>query len=323
MVVNIGEKYYYYTTDKNNNDILNIVKITKVRKNEVHGILNDKTKVIVKLPELKTYTLLKPDGYITLSIVELGDKNEDVIITLSRSKDGGMTSEPFAICRQAVADVFANQIIREDLTFLIGTSVNKDNCPTNVDFKMLLACDKLKYYKIIACYLDDKLNDVMSLNPSSKFDETLNSLYNKAPKIIKQMDISLPVHGFCKSLKELLEYNNFELDYLAAFGIHKFNEIIDYDIDTLQISDKQKPMIEEIVGKYMFNAYVIKYDKTINLNLIKRSHVLISDKKGDIYIIAYDAGEHLDITQKAMYQQVHKAMHDFKKSLNPIFGSSK
>ena len=323
MIVNVGEKYYYYTSDENNNDILNIVRITKVRKNEVYGILNDLTKVSIKPSELKTYTLLKPDAYLVMSIVELGDKNEDVIITISRTKDGGITSEPFAICRQAVADVFANQIIREDLTFLIGTSVNKNNCPTNVDFKMLLACDKLKYWKMFACYMDDKLEDVLALNTSDKFDETLKALYNKAPKIIKQMDITLPVHGFCKSLKELLDYNNFELDYLATFDIHKINEILEYNIESLQLSDRQKPMIEEIVGKYMFNTYVVKYDKTINANLIKRNHIFISDKNGDVYIIAYDSGDNLDISQKAIYQQIHKAMHDFKKSLDPVFGASK
>ena len=324
MIVINGEKYYYYTTDDHNNEILNIVRVTKVRKTEVHCILNEKTKVIIKPSELRTYTLLKPDAYITFSVVELGDKNEDVIIAMNRSKDGGINTEPFAICRQAVADVFSNQIVRDDLTFLIGTSVNKNNCPTNVDFKMLLACDKLKYWKMVACYIDDRIDTILNLIPTDKFDKTLKALYNKAPKIITEMDIKLPVHGFCKSLRELIEYNDFEFDFLSAFNIYRINEEIKYqDNNELQINDDQKHIIEDIVGKYIFNTYVVKYDKTINLNLIKRNHILVSDKAHTLYVVAYDVGDNLDITQRKYYQQLHHDMCELKKTTNAIVGYKK
>lgn len=318
MTVSIGEKYYYYTTDDNGEDKLNIFRILKVRKNEVIGVLNDKTRMSINNNELKTYTLLKPDGYLTLSVVELGDKSEDVIISISKTTENNTLSAPFAVCRQSVLDVFANQIMRDDLPLLIGTSVNQNTCPTNVDFKMLLACDNLKYYKIIACYMDDKLDDVLKLIDTTKFDEVLSKIYHRAPAIVTKLNTKLPVHGFCKSLRELIEYNDFELDYLAAFGIHKVDMVVKFDENTLSIDDEQKKVIENIVGKYMFNTYVVKYDKTINTSLIKRNHIFVSDKNDDIYIIAYDSGDHLDITQREMYKYVHEAMYAAKRNLAGI-----
>lgn len=321
MIVSIGEKYYYYTTDDNGEDKLNIFRILKARKKEIIGVLNDTTRISVDINELKTYTLLRPDGYLTLSVVELGDKSEDVIISISKVAENNVLSEPFAVCRQSILDVFANQIIRDDIPMLIGTSVSQITCPTNVDFKMLLACDKLKYYKIIACYMDDKLENVLKLIDTTKFDETLSKIYNKAPAIVSKMNTKLPVHGFCKSLRDLIKYNNFETDYLSAFGIHKVDMVIKFDPNTLSIDDEQKKVVEGIVGKYMFNTYVVKYDKTINTSLIKRNHIFVSDKNGDIYIIAYDSGDHLDITQREMYKQIHEAMYNAKKNLSGILPS--
>ena len=126
-------------------------------------------------------------------------------------------------------------------------------------------------------------------------------------------------------INNLIEQRNNPVNAIISQGLFglKAKLTCNYRLKNFIEDYNQKPLIEEIVGKYMFNTYVVKYDKTINPNLIKRNHVFISDKNGDVYVIAYDSGDNLDITQKAMYTQIHKAMHDFKKSLDPIIGASK
>lgn len=309
----IGEKYYSYS-DENE---LNIFRVTKIYKDKITGVLNDKETITIT--DLSDYTLLKPAGYINFSVVELGDKNEDVITILYKNDQEiseKTALKPYAVCRQAVADVFANQILRDDLVFMVGTSVNVDNCPTNTNFKMLLACDKLKYYKMVACYIDDTIDHIINLANSSKFDETLKRLYNKAPQIVKQMNIGLPVYGFCKDLRELLNKNNFEYDFNYAFGIHKVDFQIKYSSETLQIIPSQVEQIEKIIERQVFNTYVVKYDYSINLKMIKRNHVLISDINHDIYIVAYDSGDLLNFHDKEQYLNMRKAMLDFKKSMS-------
>lgn len=314
MFVCIGQKFYKY----NDSDNPDIFKITKVRKKEVIGILNDKDIIKIKPEELKKYTLIKPDGFITFSVVELGDKNEDVIITLHRNTEPNGISKPYAVCRQGIADVFANQVIKDDSVFMIGTSVNSDNCPTNVNFDMLLACDKNKYYKIIACYMEDTLEDVLNLIDLTKFDETLKRLYNKSPSLIKLMDINLPVHGFCKSLNELLEFNDFEYDYLKAFNIHKVPFSIEID-DTTMTNKEQINYIQNITNCYIFNTYVMPYSKMINLNLIKRNYVLISDTNKHVYVVAYDCGEHLNKSEIDIYKYIKESLYSAKKKMEPIY----
>lgn len=323
MQVCVGQKYYYYENDSD--ESLNVFQILKVRRKEVIGVLNGKSTIKVKQDTLKNYTLIKPDGYLTISIVELGDKNEDVIVTLCRKQDGDGVTKPFAICRQGIADVFGNQILKDDSVFLIGTSVNADNCPTNVDFNMVSACDKIKSYKIVACYSEDSLEKTLSLIDTKVFDETLFHLYNKSPNIIKLMGINLPVYGFCKSLKELLEFNDFEYDYLKAFNINKvpFKLEIELGYDNIMINSDQLKYLEDIANCHMINMYIMKYDKTINLNLVKRNYIMISDSTKQVYIIAYDSGEHLDKSQTELYKYIRDSIFDAKKKMSPIMAYNK
>ena len=323
MQVCVGQKYYYYENESD--DSLNVFQILKVRRKEVIGILNGKSTVKIKPDTLKKHTLIKPDGYLTISIVELGDKNEDVIVTLCRKQDGDGVTKPFAVCRQGIADVFANQIIKDDSVFLIGTSVNADNCPTNVDFNMISACDRIKSYKIIACYSEDSLDKTLSLIDTTVFDETLFHLYNKSPNLIKLMDINLPVYGFCKSLKELLEFNNFEYDYLKAFNINQVPFALDSKVvnDNTIIDPEQLKYLEDIANCHILNTYIMKYDKTINLNLVKRNYIMISDSTKQVYIIAYDSGEHLDKSQTELYKYIRDSIFDAKKKMSPIMAYNK
>lgn len=318
MNVYIGEKYYYYTEDDDGNDILNIIRILKIFKNQITAILNG-TKIQLTTEDLSKYIKLKPAGYINFAVVELGDKNEDVITMLFKNTLDNNTEKtkmtPYAVCRQAVADVFANQILRDDSVFMVGTSVNIDNCPTNTDYNMLLACDKLKYYKIVACYLDDTIDNILQLISTAKFDETLMRLYNKAPTIVNQMKVNMPVHGFCKNLRELLQANDFDYDFNCAFNIHKINVEMKFNSNTLQIDSDLINLIETIVEKRVFNTYVVKYDNTINLNLIKRNYVFISDNNNDLYIVAYDSGETLNLHDKDQYLSMRNTMFNFKKAM--------
>ena len=64
-------------------------------------------------------------------------------------------------------------------------------------------------------------------------------------------------------------------------------------------TNKNLPYFLEKVLEYMLKCqmirtYVFPFTKEINLNEVKRSHIIIADKKDKVYIVAYDKGEYLN-----------------------------
>lgn len=282
MRIYLGDKFYKY---KEETDTLEIIRIKKIKNEnlfsyEINGVIHS----ISKQDLLNQYTRLKPDGLVAFTIVNLENKLKDVIVSLYRMKDledGKLV--PYCACRQNIFDMFTNQV-QKGKTMYVGVSVSQDTMPDDTPFEIVLACNGIDYMNQVSVYLDDTLEDIMSYVNKSKFDETLSTIYNN----VTNKDIK----GYCNSLKQLLEENDFMYDFLTAYNIIRVNFAIDKDVE--ELDPFRREYIEGILKEEMFKTYVVKYDKEIDLKKIERSHILISDKNKEIFIIAYDKGEYIN-----------------------------
>lgn len=273
----VGNKYYKFLDD----ETLSVLRLTKI-KNDNDFVLRDLDNNVVKLNknELEQYTLLRADGFITFAVVELEQNTKDVIVMLHRRKDlEAGDNVPYCVCRQNIFDMFANQIIRENIIY-IGASVSKDTCPQDVPYNITVACNDVVYSNTIAVYLDDTLETILSMLNQHKYNETLKSMYGTI--------VNPNLRGYCTSLKQLLTENYFMYDFLKAFNIYPVNLEIDSNTTDQAVLTAYRSYIENLLKVAIVNIYIGKYNKDIDLSKIQREFVLVSDKNSDVYIIGYD-----------------------------------
>lgn len=298
----LGDKFYKYIEEL---DKIEIVRIIKMKNTETFIIEKEETKQKYKISKeklLTEFTRLKPDGYISFAIANLQDNVKDVIVALYRRKDLDEGIQlPYAACRQNIFDLFSNQIKRDNynqnITF-IGVSMSVDTVPENVPYELIVACNGLSENYMIATYIDDTLDILLSMVRESKYDLVLQTLAN---------NVTDPnVQGSCTTLRQLLTENNFMYDFYRAFNIIKLPMEIEIIEETSEIIPEQRMIIEDELKVQMFRTYILKYDKEINLNKIEREYILLSDKNNNLYVLAYDKGEYLN----RAYQQDIKDKRD-------------
>lgn len=282
MKIYLGDKFYKYHEETDNIEIIRIkrIKNENLFSYEVNGVSHS----ITKQKLLNEYTRLKPDGLVAFNIVNLENKLKDVIVCLYRLKDleEGILM-PYCACRQNIFDMFTNQV-QKGKTMYVGVSVSQETMPDDTPFEIVVACNGIDYNNQVSIYLDDTLDDILSFVNKSKFDETLATIYNN----VTNNDIK----GYCNNLRQLLEENDFMYDFLRAYNIIRVNFAIDKD--STELDPFRREYIEGIIKEEMFKTYVVKYDKEIDLKKIERSHIIVSDKNKEIFIIAYDKGEYIN-----------------------------
>lgn len=297
----LGDKFYKYIEEE---DRIEIVRIIKMKNTETFIIEREDTKDKFKINRdrlLSEFTRLKSDGFISFAIVNLQDNLKDVIVSLYRSKDiDNKVALPYAACRQNIFDLFSSQIKREginsDVTY-IGISVSVDTIPEDTPYEMVLSCNGIIENTMVSVYIDDTLDSILSMIRESKYDLVLKTLNNRLsdPKIV----------GSCESLRDLLIYNNFMYDFHKGFNIVKVPFKVEI-LESYEILPEQRIYLENDLKVEIFRTYVLKYDKEINLNKIKREYILISDIDDKLYILAYDKGKYIN----RVYQQNIKDKRD-------------
>ena len=130
----------------------------------------------------------------------------DVIFALSPITEQEI---PYAVCRQGISDVFTNNMAKSDFVLYLGASISQDTCPSNIDFRFTLSCDKVIYTLPIVVYLDDTLDDILGLFKHKKFDTAIRN-YSAA---MEHNVHYKRVLGTCNTIKELLINNNFMFDF--------------------------------------------------------------------------------------------------------------
>lgn len=299
--------------------IVNVHKPYKIDKNTkepseitIYDYDTNETKK-VRVDSLSDYTPLKPDGILTFNIVNVVDPetkvvNKDVMVTATKYLmiEMGLSKLPYAVCRQSITDIFHNLVVIDTTKdMLVGVSVSQDTCPTNFDFRMMLACSDITFSEMINFYRNDILEDLYSMIRITKYDGILETLYLTHVKSINNPKYMFGIEhgGWCRNLKTLLAQNNFQFDINEMLGITG----VDFEIAPY-LEDKPVPGHEDqtyqvvckdlhdwLCQQYRLNiaeAAVIEYNHDINLADFNDSrYFLFRDKVNKLYLIVYTLGE--------------------------------
>lgn len=283
--ITVGDKYYKVLED----DSVDIFRVTKVIQDKIRvtrGINNKK----VTLDYFKDYTKINPDGFIFFNVVNMGPtevEGQDVLITLNRKEDiKKHNGVPYMACRQNIFDLYSNPTNNTNNTIL-GMSMTVDTVPEGSKYEDILACYGIEYYEKVAIYLEDSLDDILSLvHDPSRFNKVLWKIYNG----MKDSEFT----GLSKDLKELVNTTHFEFDFKRSFNIHQVDFRVSINIADNSLYHTTKCHIEDIIKEEIVDSYVLPYDKEINLSAIERKYILVSDMYKDLYVIAYDSGEYVN-----------------------------
>lgn len=295
VTIRCGAKFFRFI-----NDQLEIIRIKKIdskdNKERVKYFTEDKELKSMSYDYLmKNYEMLAPDGMIIITVVGT-NAADDVIVGLSNFKN--LSQEPDVICRQGIADVFTNITNKDEGTLYIGCSVSKSTCPVDIDYKWVYSCQCIKGNPLsILVYLDDTLDDILSLFSTKRYDQVLK---DSAKSIIEQFS-KFNIVGAKETLKELLAENNFMYDFRKLFGIIEVPFHIDSESD--QLDDHNWLFLESELKANIMETYLIQYSREINLKSIARDYKLISsaiDGFDKVYICGYDVSDNKYVPRTIM-----------------------
>lgn len=287
-----GMKYFKFN-DEGDIEIIRIVSGLDPKRIRVTKE-SDHKKFFLTEEKLKEYTRLNPDGIIGFSIVKVHEL-EDVIITLMRKQElEAKDTVPYLICRQNITDFFSNAISPE--MKYCGISISKDTVPTGVEFERVLSCDGIESTKSIAVYMDDTLDTILSFIRTKNYDNVLYTLFMDHVKYISKDDQEKLkenrkkeyIDGYCKSLRDLMESNNFMYDFCCGFNIIPTYMDLSYIGEScVVLKDSDRHLLCEILAKNIISTIVLKFAKDIDLSKINDEYVLISDKNDNLYVVTY------------------------------------
>ena len=279
--IHTGSKFYRYAEGSMEPEVIRIRNID-YDKGIIKYFDSDNNKCKMSYDNLiNKFKMLTPDGLISFSSVQVNE-NPDVIVALKvfpkKNEDlDKMTDLPNVICRQMVVDFFANNINPDDN--ILGVSVSQETCPSNIAFNLLLACSGVYFSKMVAVYLDDTLDIILSLFDNSRFDSVLEELNTRYPD----------TKGIANSLEVLLRSNNFMYDFRKCFGIIEIPFKVNEDIEGLSAENIEYLSKELKVN--ILETYLIRYSRTIDISKIKRDYVLVASAQeafDKVYIVGYD-----------------------------------
>ena len=288
MKVNIGDKFYIIDEDRTVY-IYRVIRF-KNEKSIIMKCLNTGDEIKTSIDEIVEDDGLKkllPDAYILFNIVDLQYGMKDVIVSLFNRKDYEAGDKvPYAICRQSVEDVFSNQIkLKGDMNFYVGCSVSVKTVPEGIDYSMFSACNGIRQNLLVSAYIDDKFEDIISLVKTKNYDTVLSTLYNanKNPSMF----------GYCKDLRQLLQYTDFMYDFRQCFNIVPVN--IEIDINSKGLDINQIRYIEFLLQKEVLQNCIYPYNKNIDLDKIQCEYMIISDVNENIFVLEYISGNNIHI----------------------------
>lgn len=320
-----------YKLFKDLGDSIELIRIIKVRKYKDGGnpaeitIRDEGTGEIkkVRVDSLEGFTPLEPDGYLTFNVVmirdAMGKPNKDVVVTASKFLNMKIGDNmPFAVCRQSCTDIFHTLVTQSTELNMVGLSVNRNTCPTNFDFRIMLACDDIVYSDHVNIYRTDLVMDILDMIKLNKFDEVMKDLFMEHVKHTNNPALMFKNEhdGWCKDLKKLLEQNNFQTDVDEMLSM----TALDFELDRYLVEkdlpghpgEKFTSCTEELKEwlSYIFHTNIdditlIEYGHDINLAEFNNSkYFLLRDNTNKIYLTVYtSSGEFLAADLEASANQ--------------------
>ena len=316
-----------YKIFKEEDDKLILYRIIKIKKSETSNQtisikvkdLNSNEIKKLKLDDIKGFTPLEPDGYITFNCVNINTDNEivkDVIVTASKFLNLKIGDTlPYAICRQSITDIFYNLLCKDEGDMIVGLSVNQDDCPSNFDFPILLSCDGIDFSESIHYYRTDTIeDDILPIISIYKYNEILFENFKKhiAASNDKSGAFRKQDKGWCKDLNTLLLENTFQSDVDQMLGITavKFkieDELIEQELSNgekyFSFNDTTREWLSSIFKINIKKTTVIEYDYDVDTVEFKNTrYLLLRDNTKKLYLVVYTLDKEeleIDLIDKA------------------------
>lgn len=289
----IGAYFFKYE-----NEDLVLLRLWKVKDKNRYIMKDMKENVSVRLTkdQFESYTMLKPDGLIVHVLASDPMQGIDTLCMLYKLEDiDNNIPEPYAVCRQNIIDPFETLLNNDPNKTYVGVSISKDTAMEGFDFRSVCSAAGIREQRMHFVYKDDSLDDILKFANQVMFDKALGIIKN-------HMDESdnMKYVGFKNTYRELLEENDFMYDFRRAFGIIRINLAIDTSIERwtddgiYKFNYKEVEVIESITKHQVIDPVLIKYDKSIDLDEIKRSYIIFEDTNKNIYVLSYDKGNYIN-----------------------------
>lgn len=224
------------------------------------------------------FVLLNPDGFITISnIIYDKGKSKDVAVTVHK----GNELAPSIVARQNVLDIFYQP---RDYHRKVGMAVSRETYGNAFD--TLYDAEEAIDFKSIAAYKEDDLDTILRyIGSTRKYNNTLKRIaaINTA-KIYRDMYI-----GLCRTVKELLDNNEFMLEFNGLFDILEYPYL--FDLSRVNAIGHEYDWFQEIFhDRKIVDLRYFPYDRTMDLkDILERDekYFFVKAIDGSIFLILY------------------------------------
>ena len=280
----LGTKYQTYIDDE-----LVILRLVNIKsENKFTMVDREGNKLSMTKEELDKCIKLDSDALLCLMTTTLDEDVRDVYACVHRTDDmRNGVKEPVMILRQNIYSSSKNAF-NAGMDIYVGECLVNPKFDNDEQFKSLLEFNTIDDTLSVALYVDDKFKDIKQFitgHNARKFDEVLRT--------IKSNNTQSMLKGYCETLDQLFEENNFMFNYRMIFNIAQVDFPIELDNNTdkdgvITLNSKQISRLEDLLRAYITDVKVLKYDKDIDISkIVSKTHIMISDETENIYLVSY------------------------------------
>ena len=280
----LGTKYQTYIDDE-----LVVLRLVNIKsENKFTMVDREGNKLSMTKEELDKCIKLDSDALLCLMTTTLDEDVRDVYACVHRTDDmRNGVKEPVMILRQHIYSSSKNAF-NAGMDIYVGECLANPKFDNDEQFKSLLEFNTIDDTLSVALYVDDKFKDIKQFitgHNARKFDEVLRT--------IKSNNTQSMLKGYCETLEQLFDENNFMFNYRLLFNIAQVDFPIELDDNTdnegiITLNSKQISRLEDLLRAYITDVKVLKYDKDIDISkIVSKTHIMISDETENIYLVSY------------------------------------
>lgn len=290
-MIRTGTKVYRYEGESR---IVKRVHSVNIDSKE-YVIIDEVTKVKEKVPIAKfedIWVALLPDMLISFMITKDKDGNNDVYAVGYRvdeimKQPISEVNKPVLILRQDTYSYTKNNLASPMAVTYVGDCVTSEFYPGD-EIVSVFDFESIEVNETVACYVTDTIDDILrylSRSTKDKINNKLKAISNRGNTV------GIKVEGYCNTIKELMEDNDFLAKYRSIFGINQMDLLLVGTTDSdgnIRLTPKEQKAIEDLLRKHIKDVTVIAYDHDLDISsIVQYKHIMISDKSGKIYLVAY------------------------------------
>lgn len=307
-----GYKFYKVNED----DQVDIVRIVSLYKDSPDVLVKregESNSFKMDINDLaEKYTPLTPKGFITLNQVVIRDANgqncPDVIVAMYDMIHVRMGErQPAAVCRQSINDFFYHLLMTDPNKTIAGVSVSQENCPANINYDVMMACDGVIRSDMVNFYLDDTIDTILDAVDTTPYDNVLHKLFKDhlASKGYGESSIKNfkypSVDGWCRNVKALLVDNNFISDidsmrHTTALNFDLKEFLVEVDKEVYEFNSVMLDFFNYIYKLNVTKTMVVPYGYDINLGEFNNSnYIFMRDSESVTWVVVYTSeGEYIE-----------------------------